>query len=146
MDDTGTRFPEPDAIAGCRGSEEVVDLLVGLARVRQIRFGALSGADEMVTMDGRRHAHGVAARAHELQQGHLGRRVLHRHAVGTELAEILQPLERPEVGGVVHVCVQDLLRQGKRPPQLPPDCGHFLSVALVKGFHGLQIKHTRIYY
>ena len=146
MDDAGTRLPEPDAVAGCRRSEEIIDLLVGLEGVRQIRFGALSGANEMVAMDGCRHAHGVAARAHELQQGHLGRSVLHRHAVGTELAEILQPLQRPDVGGVVHVCVQDLLRQGKRPPQLTPDRGHSLSVALVKGFHGLQIKHTRIYY
>ncbi len=142
MDDAGTRLPETDAVAGGGGSEEVIDLRIRLLRLRQIRFRALPGADEMIAVDRGRHAHGLAARAHELQQRHLRRRILHRYAVGTELAEVLQPLQRAEGRGVEHVGIQDLLRQRQRPAQQAPDGRYPLSIALIEGLDGLQIEHT----
>ena len=142
MDDTGTRLPEADAVAGCRRGQEIIDFRIGLQGVREIRFSAFLRADEVIAMNRGGHAHGLTARAHELQQRHLRRRILHRHAVGTELAEILQPLQGLHGSRIVHVGIQDLLRQRQRPAQHLPDGRYPFPIALVKGLHGLQIEHT----
>ena len=142
MDDTGTRLPETDAVAGSRRGQEIIDFRIGLQGVREIRFSAFLRADEVIAMNRGGHTHGLAARAHELQQRHLRRRILHRHAVGTELAEILEPPERLHGRRIVHVCIQDLLRQRQRPAQHLPDGRYPFPIALVEGLHGLQIEHT----
>ena len=106
---------------------------------------AAAGADQVVAMHGGGHAHGLAARAHELQQRHLGGCILHRHAVRTELAEILQRRQLAQGATVIEMGIQDLLGKSKRPPQRFPRGGDPLLISSVKGFDYLRIEHKGKY-
>ena len=85
MDDAAARLPEADAVLGTSGGEEVVDLAVDVLGARQVLVAAELGLDQVVAVDGRGHLDFGQARRDELQHGHLGRRVLHGHAVRSQL-------------------------------------------------------------
>ena len=74
-------------------AEEVVDLLVGVDGDAEVDVGADLGLDEVVAVHGRRHGDLGQAGGHELQQRHLRRGVLHRHAIGVEVGVAGAPLE-----------------------------------------------------
>ena len=141
VDDAGAGLPEADAVARRGGGQEFIHLRIGPQGVRQVLLRAAAGADQVVAMHGGGHAHGLAARAHELQQRHLGGCILHRHAVRPELAEILQRRQLAQGAAVIEMGIQDLLGKSKRPPQRFPRGGDPLLISSVKGFDYLRIEH-----
>jgi len=84
VNDPRTRFPEAHFVAGRRRAEEFIDFLVQVQGVRLIVVGALVGQQEMVAVDRGRDGGLVASGLHELQDGHLGGRVLHGDTIGPE--------------------------------------------------------------
>lgn len=66
------------------------------------------GLDQMVTVDGGRHSHLGQSTADELQHGHLGRGILHGHAVRPQPQVGLASLDLL-VGRVIQVSIHDLL-------------------------------------
>ena len=123
MDDAAARLPESDAVLGRHRAQEIVDLTVRVVRHRQIFVGPYVGLDQVVAVHRRRHRDLGQARGHELQQGHLGRGVLHRDAVGVELRVRLAPIE-PARLGVGQVVDQDLLGEREGPTQPTPTDRH----------------------
>jgi hypothetical protein len=140
VDDARAGLPEAHAVAGAGGAQEGVDLVVLQVRRVQIRVGALVGADQVVTVDGGGQGDLVAAGHHELQDGHLGRGVLHGDAVGGQIEEALAPL-KGLVLGVDHVGEQDLLAQGQRPAQAAAADRVGGALALVEGLDCRSVDH-----
>lgn len=68
----------------------------------------------MIAMNGGGHGHPGQATADELQHGHLGRGVLHGHAVRVQAKVRSATVDVLSVG-LSQVTVHDLLRQGERP-------------------------------
>ncbi len=116
VDDPRARFPEADAVPVRRGAEELVDLAVLVERSRRVLLGPLARLDQVVAVDGRRHRDTRDIRLRELEKRHLGRRILHRHAVGAEL-EVALPGAQVGGFGVVEVAEEDLLGQRQRATQ-----------------------------
>ncbi|MCG3120622.1 MAG: hypothetical protein ALAOOOJD_03403 [bacterium] len=81
VDDAGARIPKADAVFVGNAGEKFIHLLVLIARPRQIRMRTELGLNQMIAMHRARHDGLRQARAHELQQRHLRRRVLHGHAI-----------------------------------------------------------------
>jgi len=124
MDNSRAWFPETDTVLGAGRLEEVVDLCVDVLGPGQILFSAELGFDQVVAVNGRGDGHLGQAGRDELQHGHLGGRVLHRHSVRSQ----------PEVGGaslnvlslrLVQVAVEHLLGQRQWPVQPVDTLGHF---------------------
>ena len=116
VDDPAARAPEADAVLRRHGAQEVVDLLVGVDGDAEVDRRPDLGLDQVVAVDGRRHGDLRQAGGHELQQGHLGRGVLHGDAVGVEVGVALaahQLLARR----VDEVVDEDLLGQRERSPE-----------------------------
>ena len=119
VDDAGPRLPEADAELGAGGAQELEDLPVLLQGRSQIRRGTGARLDEVVAVHRRGDRDPLASRLDELQERHLRRGVLHRHAVGAQhqiaaaRLEILAPR-------IVQVAQHDLLGQGERPFQAAP--------------------------
>src|SRR6267143_1009343 len=74
-------------------------------------------ADEVVAVDRRRHRDALAARHHELEDRHLARHVLQRHAVHAQAEDRLAALPRLRLE-VVAMRDEDLLAQRERPAEL----------------------------
>ena len=85
MDDSGTWSPETDMVFLRNRLQEVVNLLIGLASLRKILCCAHIGTNQVITMYGSRYGHLVLTRIHELQECHLRSRILHRHAIRSEV-------------------------------------------------------------
>lgn len=85
MDDASAGRPEVYPVFPRCRLEEVKDLFVRLDTGRQVVLGTALAHDQMVAVDagGDRRLGEVAG--HELQEGHLGRGILHVHPVGLEL-------------------------------------------------------------
>jgi hypothetical protein len=130
VDDAAARLPEAHAVALPGGAQEVVDLTVGLVGELEVGVRADVRLDEVVTVDGRRDRDLVLAGEHELQDGHLRRRVLHGHAVGPVVGVVHAALE-PTLGRVVEVGEQHLLREGQGTPVTLPGEGEPLLELLV---------------
>ena len=94
VDDAAARPPEADAVLGADGTQEVVDLPVGVDGDAEVDASADLGGDQMVAVNGGRHRCGRQTRGHELQQRHLCRRVLHGHPVGAEVVVGTASLDR----------------------------------------------------
>ncbi len=114
VDDARARLPEADSVLPRHGTQEVVDLGVDVERLGHVRRGADVGPDEMVAVDRRRDRHPRKARGHELEQRHLGHRVLHHHSVGSVVDVVESPLETDRLD-FVGVGEEGLLREGQRP-------------------------------
>ena len=119
VDDPGAGLPEADAVAVRHAAEEVVHFAIRTVGRGQVFVRAHVGLDQVVAVhrggDGRTVASGV----HELQQRHLRRRVLHRHAVGTEIdvvraADVGVPDGQFRPVGVEQVRVKDFLGECQR--------------------------------
>ena len=76
------------------------------------------GLDEVVAVHGRGDLHLREPRAHELEEGHLGRRVLHGHPIDPELGVGVAPFEGLALG-IGQVVEEDLLGQRDGPAQPP---------------------------
>ncbi len=96
--------------------EEVVDLVVlGDGALRVLRGAALR-PDQVIAVHGARHRGLLLACLHELEERHLARGVLERHAVHAqaELRLAPTPLLLVEIVGVSD---QDLLAEGQGPAE-----------------------------
>ena len=113
VDDARARLPEPEAVLGADGAEEVVDLGIGVVGDREVCVRADACLDQVVAVDRRRHRHHGKSGGHELQQRHLGGCVLHGDPVGVELGIGLAPLEILAIG-IGEMVDEDLLGQGDR--------------------------------
>lgn len=78
---TGTRLPESNSKLLSASLQKVIDLLLRLDRRCNVLVSSLVGLDEMVAVDRGRNGGGWHAGEHKLEQGHLGRGILHRHSV-----------------------------------------------------------------
>ena len=130
VDDARARLPEPDAVLGTHGAEEVVDLGVLIVGDREIGDRADAGLDEVVAVDRARHRGGRQLGQHELQQRHLRGGVLHRHAVGAVVAVVLTA-PRADRRHVIGVGEHHLLAERERPAEALTDHGEPLGEALV---------------
>jgi hypothetical protein len=74
----------------------------------------------MVAVDGGGNGSFVAARLHELKQGHLCGRVLHGHAVGAQ-GDVGRTTVKLARGRVVEVAEQYFISEGERPGPPVPD-------------------------
>ena len=113
VDDAGSRLPETHSVARSRGGKEAIDLAVGPAGLGEVGLDALAGADEVVAVYGGRGADALLAGVHELEDGHLGRRVLHGHAVRAE-AGVTAP-RRFRRAGLVQMREKYLLGKSEGP-------------------------------
>jgi hypothetical protein len=130
VDDPRSRLPEADAVAGRHRPEELVDLAVAVEGELQVEVGAGLGQDEVVAVDRGRHGRLVETGGHELQQRHLGRRVLHGDPVRVEVG-VADGAVQPRVLGRAQVVEQDLLGEGERPAEAPTAEGHPFGQAVV---------------
>src|SRR5882762_1199148 len=103
MPEPGRQKPRPYLRALADGAIEVLG-------------GATLRADEVVAVDRRRHRHPLAAGHHELEDRHLARHVLQRHAIHAQLEDGLAalPLLALEIVGVRD---EDLLAERERPAE-----------------------------
>jgi hypothetical protein len=85
VNDSGTRFPETDAIFVGNIAQEIEHLLVGHLCRLQVGICIPVSLNQVIAMHGRRHCHLFPARVHQLQQGHLGSGILHGHPVGSKV-------------------------------------------------------------
>ena len=141
VDDAGAGLPEPDAILVGDGLEEIVDLVVAVDGLLEVRVRADLGLDQVVAMHRGRHGRLGFSSLHELQQGHLRGGILHGHTVGRKVHVIRTPgegglgLSLPQVG------VQNLLGEGQGVACGLTGGGDAAREALIRGADHLQIKH-----
>lgn len=83
VDDTRTGLPEADSVLGGSGREEVVNLLVDVLGAGQVLLAADLSLNQVVAVDGGRDGDGRETGRHELEEGHLGGRVLASDALIT---------------------------------------------------------------
>ncbi len=97
-------------------------------------------------MDGGGHGHLGQSRSHELEERHLGRGVLHGHAIGLQVEVALPPQDLGLIR-VIQVAVDDLLRQGERPVQPLAHHlqagGHVLVGGLDERGSGVDLGHGK---
>jgi hypothetical protein len=137
VDDARAGSPEADAVARRGGAQELVHFAVGLACDPQVVPGPGEGLDQVVAVHGGGHGGLVAAREHELEQGHLRRRVLHGDAIRAGL-QVAAPGLEVGVLGVGQVAEEDLLRVGERAAEAPPQRRDVALEALVRRAHELE--------
>ena len=113
VNDARARRPEPDAVSCTDGFEERVYLVVLEQRRLKICVGAHMRPNQVIAMHRGWRGDRVPTREHELQQRHLGCRVLHRHPVGPNLQVAFQ---RREVIGrrVIQMAEEQLFGQRER--------------------------------
>ena len=116
VDDARAGPPEADPVLRRHGTEEVVDLLVGVDRHAEVDRRADLRLDQVVAVDRRRDRRLRQPGGHELQQRHLGGGILHGDAVGVEVVVAGAALDLL-VGGIGEVVDQDLLGERERPAE-----------------------------
>lgn len=117
VDDARARRPELNAVLLRRALQEVIHLLIAVDAVRQVEVRAALADNHVVAVDAAGHGGLRQAAAHELQQGHLRRGVLHGDAVDEQLEVGLGAHIAAAVGVgqerlfrvLVQVAVEDLL-------------------------------------
>jgi len=116
VNDPRARLPEADPVLLGGGVEELVHLAILRDRPLHVLARSALRADEVIAVHGGRHRDLLPPRLHELEQRHLARRVLQRHAVHAqaELRLAPAPLLLVEVVGVRD---EDLLGEGERAPE-----------------------------
>ena len=123
VNDPRTRFPETHAVLVRGRGQEVVHLLVAALGDREILDRPDLGANQMVAVHGGRHRRLRPAGGHELENRHLRRRILHRHAIRVQQRRCLaargQPLE-----AFIQVRKQNLFRQRQRTTHAFTHGGH----------------------
>lgn len=120
MNDARAWGPKVHAVLLRRRFQEVKNLLVRLNTGLKIVVRTLGPHDQMITVDASRDSRTLQVAGHELQQGHLSRRILHVHTVRLEaqvsaaanVASIVGVVEQ-RLFNVVEMTVEDLLGEGE---------------------------------
>lgn len=144
MDDA--RAGGPEAHAETLGSrlQEGIDLSIGLPRRRQVVGRAALRPDEVVAMNSARHRRLRLPSVHKLEDGHLGRGVLHTHAVGM-IERIVHAA--PMVISLflrLFVCQQHFLGIRERTGEQCPHPPHFLLIACVEFLNLLNVVYHNV--
>ena len=142
VDDAGPRLPEADAVLVGHGLEEIVDLVVPVDGLLEVRVRADLGLDQVVAMHRGGHGGLRLAGLHELKQGHLGGGVLHGHPVGSEVHVVGAAGEGRLGLSVPQVGVQNLLCEGQGFAGGLAGGGDSAGEALVHGADHLEIEHV----
>ena len=85
VDDASSRFPEANSVSVGDILQELVYLTVGDVGGLKVTLGIMVGLYQVVTMHCGGYRNTGATGIHQLQQGHLGSSILHRHPVGCEI-------------------------------------------------------------
>lgn len=113
VNNTGSSFPEADAVFFTSRAEEVVDFSVESVGDLKISDGAVLGGDQVIGVDGGGNSNSGHAGRDELEHGHLSSGVLHGDSVGSEVKVRLASSDI-SVGSVVQMTVDDLLGERQR--------------------------------
>jgi hypothetical protein len=112
VDDTCTGFPEANAKFIGDRSQEIIYFFIGIERCPEVLNGAGLGLDQVVAMHGGRNGNFIPAAGHKLQEGHLGRSVLH----GNPVRGKIHVINAPVIGytsRLGEVAVKDFFRQSQ---------------------------------
>ena len=85
VDNPRTRSPETNVVFGTRGGQEIVHFLIDVLRTSQVLISPNLSLNEMVAMDRCWSRNRWHTSRHELQDCHLGGRVLASHSIWAEL-------------------------------------------------------------
>ena len=91
MDDTGSGFPESDAIFRRDRGKKRINLRVDIQSGLEVCICPCFSLNEVIAMDRCGHCCFFHTAHHKLQKGHLGRSVLHGHAVWGKKYIVLPP-------------------------------------------------------
>ena len=94
MDNSCSGFPETDTELIGYGFQEIIHFAVPFCCRFNICFRTDIRLDQVIAMDGCRDSGFLFSCIHELQQCHLGRCILHRHTIGTEVHIIVSTPEQ----------------------------------------------------
>ena len=131
MDNSGSRFPETDSVAGRYVTKEIVHFFIGQPCSGNIFFCTFIRLYQMVTMHRRRHSNLIFARIHKLKQSHLGCRILHRNTVGTKIYIIFPSLV---IFHIIQMGIQNFLGQRQRTFQYSPYVFYLSFISRVESF------------
>ena len=145
MNDTGPGFPETEPVAIGHAFEKIVHLAVRIVGGRHIGSGPPVGLNQVVAVHRRRNGRTVAAGVHKLQQRHLRRGILHRHAIRTEIHVIDPSAERFRIRRIVQVRIEDFLRQRQRRSFHFPGLLHPGGERAVNFPNQLNVKYHFLY-
>ena len=145
MNDTGPGFPETEPVAVGHAFEKIVHLAVRIVGGRHIGSGPPVGLNQVVAVHRRRNGRTVAAGVHKLQQRHLRRGILHRHAIRTEIHVIDPSAERFRIRRIVQVRIEDFLRQRQRRSFHFPGLLHPGGERAVNFPNQLNVKYHFLY-
>ena len=141
VDDAGPRLPKADAVLIGHGLEEIVDFVVAVDGLLEVRIRTDLGLDQMVTMHGGGDSRLGLSGLHELQQGHLRGGVLHGHTVGCKV-HVIRTTGEGRLGlSIPQMGVQNFLGEGQGFAGGLAGGSDAAREALVNGADHLQIKH-----
>ena len=100
----------------------------------------------MVAMDGGRHAYGIFAGVHKLEQGHLCGGILHCNPVRPEVGVIRAAAQGAYLPVVVEVGIQDFFGERQRTVQSLAGALNFGAEFGIKIFYDFYVVHIIFYY
>ena len=145
MDNTGTRSPETDMIFLRYGLQEIVNLFICLTSFRKIDVSAHICANQMITMNGSRHSNLILARIHELQERHLRRSILHRHAIRSEVNIFYTSFIWSQLSWVEKMCKKHLFGISKRSFHSSLSLCYTLRIRSIKASQHFNVQYHLIH-
>ena len=109
VNDSGARLPEADAVTRGYIAQKVVNFFVCFGCRSNVLLCSFVRLYQVVTVHGGGNSHFFFSCIHELKQCHLGSRVLHSDAVGTEIYVVFTPFVVFHIALIEQVGIQNLL-------------------------------------
>ena len=141
VNDTCAGLPKSDSVLIRNRGKEVEHLVRLVDRLLEVGGCTHARLNQVVAVHRRGNRHFFAARRHKLKQGHLGRRVLHRHAVWGKVDVRGSALEGLLCFALPKVSVQNFLREGQGAAQHAAGGLHFGFVTGVKRRNHIEVKY-----
>ena len=145
MDDSGTRSPESDMIFLRNRLQEVIYLFISLTCLRKVLRSAHIGTNQVITMYGSRYGHLVLTRIHELQECHLRSRILHRHAIRTEVNIFYTSFIWSQLCRVEKMRKEHLLGISKRSFHRSLSLGYTFRIRSVKASQHFNVQYHLVH-
>ena len=114
--DAGTWLPKSDSVLIRYRSEKIKNLVGFINGLLKICSCAYAGLNEVVAVNRGGHRYFFAACRHELQQGHLGRSILHGNTIGRKINVGITSLKGFFRELLPEVSVQNFLAKSKGSP------------------------------
>ena len=109
VNDSGARLPEADAVTRGYIAQKVVNFFVCFGCRSNVLLCSFVRLYQVVTVHGGGNSHFFFSCIHELKQCHLGSRVLHSDAVGTEIYVVFTPLVVFQIALIEQMGIQNFL-------------------------------------